>query len=513
MSVFTPPAAALAASLSTVGTLFSARVPVQPNHPAVVDGDRVLTYAQLEDRSNRLAQVLSRNGLERGDRVAILARNCLEYLETEIAAAKVGVIMAALNWRLGDRELCHCISLVAPKAILHHAEFDETLDRLDVGDIPRWAIGDGYEEMLDQASAERPAQQVFPEDGMIILYTSGTTGLPKGALISHRALIARSMFFASELEVPVGDNFVAWAPFYHMASTDQSLATLMRGGTVYVVDGFLPDRLIDLVETVPMRIFVLMPGTVGPFADAFTARRAKALDVGMCGAMADLVPRDHIAAATTCLEAPYQNSFGSTECGLPPASGAVIPIGVAPKSLPKRQSSFCEIRLVDANDVDTPQGVPGEVIVRGPTLFSGYWNAPETNEEEFRNGWFHTGDVMRRREDGTLDYVDRVKYMIKSGGENIYPAEIEQVLLGDARVTEAIVVRRKDEKWGEVSVAFVVANDPALTSDDLMQVCRSDLSRYKCPKDIFFLKEAELPRSTTGKIQRHLLEQRLESAE
>ena len=154
-------------------------------------------------------------------------------------------------------------------------------------------------------------------------------------------------------------------------------------------------------------------------------------------------------------------------------------------------------------------GAPGEVAVRGPTLFSGYWHADEVNREDFRGGWFHMGDVMRRNPDGTLDYVDRVKYMIKSGGENIYPAEIEQVINADSRIEEAIVVKRADERWGEVPVVFVVRKDPALTEDDVENVCRKDLSSYKRPKAVFFIDEEDVPRSTTGKIQRHELEARL----
>jgi fatty-acyl-CoA synthase len=209
------------------------------------------------------------------------------------------------------------------------------------------------------------------------------------------------------------------------------------------------------------------------------------------------------------LNAPYNNTFGATETGLPPATSSVIPIGVAPTNLSKRQSAFCEMRLVDADDNEVPIGTPGEVILRGPTLFSGYWNAEETNATDFRNGWFHMGDVLRRNEDGTLDYVDRVKYMIKSGGENIYPAEIEQVMLADERVHEAVVVRRPDRKWSEVPVAFVVPADPSLAADDLMDLCRENLSSYKRPKDIIFLAAEDLPRSTTGKVQRHELEARL----
>ena len=183
--------------------------------------------------------------------------------------------------------------------------------------------------------------------------------------------------------------------------------------------------------------------------------------------MADLVPRHQLAEITTLLGAPYVNSFGATETGLPPATAALIPIGEAPTDLAKRQSAFCEVRLVDADDRDVPDGAPGECAIRGPTLFSGYWRAPEVNAKDFRGGWFHMGDVFIRRDDGRLDFVDRAKYLIKSGGENVYPAEIERVLLADPRVGDAVVVRRPDAKWGEVPVAVVARNDQSLTADEL----------------------------------------------
>ena len=508
MSFYLPPGAVLSSRKATIGALFHSRVPANPQHRAVVDGDRVQSYAVLEERSNRLANALLDSGLQGSDRVGLLARNRLEYVEIELAAAKAGLIVACLNWRLGDRELQHCINLVEATVIIVQAELAETLDRLELTPHRRIVLGGDYEDFLATGAPDYPDLDIDPEDGLVILYTSGTTGLPKGALISHRAMVARCMCFTSEFQIPIGDNFCAWPPFYHMASTDQALATLLRGGTVHVIDGYEPDLLIDLLDREEMRFFILMPGMVGPFAAILEQKKVKVKGVGVCGAMADLVPREDIAAATRVLDAPFNNSFGATETGFPPASSTLIPVGVAPTNLSKRQSAFCEMRLVDPDDNEVPIGTPGEVALRGPTLFSGYWNADETNDQDFRGGWFHMGDVLRRNEDGTLDYVDRVKYMIKSGGENIYPAEIEQVILADTRVHEAVVVRRPDRKWSEVPVAFVVPADPNLTEDELMDLCRENLSGYKQPKDIIFLSEEELPRSTTGKVQRHELEAR-----
>ena len=490
---------------ATVGTLFRQRALIDPDRPALVDGGRTLTYAALNARANRLAQVLDGMGTQRGDRVAILARNCAEYIEVELACAKAGVIVAAQNWRLSDPELAHCIRLVDPALIVVAPNYAPALGRLDIGALPVIEIGDDYERRLAAAPESEPGTAADPEDGLVILYTSGTTGLPKGALVSHRAMIARAMVFG-DLGIAPSDAFVAWAPFFHMASTDQGLATLLRGGTVHIVDGYDPARLIEIVETHELGWLLLIPGMVEEFASALKAAGAKPKGVRLIGAMADLVPPHAIAEATRLLGAPYVNTFGATETGLPPATGDVIPVGHVPTDLAKRQSPFCEIRLVDEEDREVAIGEPGECCVRGPTIFSGYWQAPETNAKDFRGGWFHMGDVFARRPDGRLIFMDRVKYMIKSGGENIYPAEIERVLLAHPKVDDAVVVRRQDPRWGEVPVA-AVATSGHVAEAELMARCREALAGYKQPKAIRFVAFADLPRSTTGKIQRHLVEE------
>jgi fatty-acyl-CoA synthase len=347
----------------------------------------------------------------------------------------------------------------------------------------------------------------------VILYTSGTTGLPKGAVVSHRAFIARALVFMTELGLAPGEAFVAWAPFFHMASTDHALASLLKGNPVIVVDGYDPDALAAIIAHERLGWLPLVPGMIEGFAAALRRQGVRPRGIRAIGAMADLVPRHQLAEITTVLNAPYVNTFGATETGLPPGTGSFIAIGEAPTDLAKRQSSFCEVRLVDPEDNEVPDGEPGECAVRGPTLFSGYWQAPEVNARDFRGGWFHMGDMFIRRPDGRLDFVDRAKYMIKSGGENVYPAEIERVLLADPRVADAVVVRRPDARWGEVPVAVVARNDERLTADELYAKCRRELAGYKQPKDIRFVAFAELPRSTTGKIQRHEVEAWLRQVE
>jgi fatty-acyl-CoA synthase len=495
---------------STIGSLFRARVVLHPDAIALDDGARTVTYADLNERVNRLANGLTGLGVGRGDRVAVLSENRIEYLEAVLASAKIGSILACQNWRLAPPELQHCIQLVEPRVGVASPRHAGLLTQVDCAGARMIRLGDEYEALLADAEGSEPADPTEPEDGLLILYTSGTTGLPKGAVLSHRAEIARNMLLCSDLGVAPGDTYAAWAPMYHMAATEPSIGALLSGGKVVVIDGFDPPRIAEVVEREPLGWLLLMPGMIEPLIAELAQRKTVPRGVKVCGAMADLVPAHQIADITRLVDAPYVNTFGATETGAAPCSRGLIPPGVVPESLSKIQNTFCEIRLVDADDNDVAVGQPGECAIRGPTLFSGYWRAEETNANDFRGGWFHMGDMFRRNADGTLDFVDRVKYMIKSGGENIYPAEIERVLLSHSQVADAVVVRRTDAKWGEVPVAFVARKGESLAVEELAGLCREQLAGYKQPKEIRFVALEALPRSTTGKIQRHEVEGWLE---
>ena len=503
---FRPDPGPYQAGQTSVGALFRARSRIDPGATALVEGERRWSYAELNARVNQLAHVLEAEGIGRGDRVAMLSRNCAAYVELELAAAKLGAIVAAQNWRLAGEELSHCLNLADPKLLMVADSLSTDVAGLPV-EIPQTLmLGPALEARMARAPANEPPDVAGPEDGLVILYTSGTTGLPKGAVISHRAMIARALVYGADFDLTARGGFMAWPPFFHMASTDQALATLLRGGPVIVVDGYQPGEMIEIMERESLSWVPLLPGMIEPFLGELRGRPVRPRGIQAIGAMADLVPPHQIAEITEVLGAPYANTFGATETGLPPATADLIPIGVAPDDLAKRQSSFCEVRLVDPDDREVPDGEPGECAIRGPTVFSGYWRAPEVNAKDFRGGWFHMGDMFARRPDGRLTFVDRVKYMIKSGGENIYPAEIERVLMADPRVDDAVVVRKPDDRWGEVPVAVVARNDDQLTADDLTARCRANLAGYKRPKEIRFVAFEELPRSATGKIQRHEIE-------
>ncbi len=501
------------AARSTIGSLFRARARLVPNAIAIEDGERSLTYAGLNDRVNRTADLLSKLGIGRGDRIAILSENRIEYLEMLLAAAKLGAVLACQNWRLAPAELRHCINLVEPKLVVVSPRHEQALTQVECPGAKVLRIDADYEALLASCDAREPQASAEPEDALVILYTSGTTGLPKGAVLSHRAELARYLLVPCEYDVTLRDTSVAWSPLFHMVGLEPAVAALVGGGKVIVLPDFDPARLARVVAEERIGWLLLVPGMIEPLIAQLRAQRVTPRGVKQCGAMADLVPPQQVAEITRLLDAPYVNTFGSTETGIPPASSSLIPIGEAPTRLSKTQTGFCEVRLVDEEGRDVPDGVPGELAIRGPTLFSGYWKADETNAKDFRGGWFHMGDVFVRNPDGTLDFVDRVKYLIKSGGENIYPAEIERVLLADDRVADAVVVRRKDAQWGEVPVAVVTRSEAGLSADDLRAACRRELAGFKQPKAFHFVPQDALPRSTTGKIQRHEIEARLERGE
>tara|TARA_R110000822_G_scaffold6286_4_gene26494 strand:- start:1443 stop:2978 length:1536 start_codon:yes stop_codon:yes gene_type:complete len=494
-------------------SIFRTRVRNCAEALAVEDGSNRLTYAELHDRVDRLASVFLARGIAPGDRIAILSHNRAEYLELQLAASGIGAIVACLNWRLAPDELRHCVELVEPVLALVEPGLKAAYQ--DIASTPCLEIGPELESALAGARPDARVGTLVddPEAGLTILYTSGTTGLPKGALISHRAHIARSMVFAAQLALDPGDGFIAWAPMFHMASTDHALATLLRGGTVVMVDGLQSAVINAALSRHKVGWFVMMPGTLEAFIAERRANPLPVKGIKVCGAMADLVPPHQIAELTGLLATPYLNSFGATETGLPPGTADLIAPGVVPKTLSKRVSAFCEVRLVDPDGDEVPVGMPGEMAVRGPTLFSGYWNADDTNARDFRNGFFHMGDLFRRNSDGTIDFVDRAKYLIKTGGENVYPAEIERVLLAHPRVVDAAVVRAFDAKWGESPVAFVACVDGGPQAQELMQLCREYLAGYKRPREIRFISFDDFPRSTSGKVQRHVLEARLNDEE
>ncbi len=503
----------------TIGDQLRKAARMYPERAALVEPDRELTYPELDERTDRLANGLLSAGYAPNDStIAVLSENRGETAELLLAGAKIGALVPTLNWRLEREELVHCVDLAEPDALVVSERFTDRLQWIESDcesspEIVRYD-GDGegsFEQLVreGEASEELDGVSVDPEQGFVVLNTSGTTGLPKGVVISHRAELARAIQVTIDYGLERGDSYPAWAPMFHMGGVDWIVQTVFLGGTVYPIDGFEPERIVDVMLRSPDPIswLYLVPGTVEPIVDHARERGLSAGDfpeIRSMGALPDLVDSDLISEATETFGTPFQNTYGASETGYV-ASGNKLPVGTNPseRDLSKTESPFIDLKLVDQdwNEVDER----GEMAVRGTPVCSGYIDNPETNRTEFRDGWFRTGDIFTRNEDGTYNYVSRRKYLIKSGGENIYPSELEEPVARRDDVEEVVVVKADDEEWGEVPrmvVAVTDLEDEGEMRQEIFSSLEDRVGRYKLPHYIEFCEPDALPRSTSGKIVR-----------
>lgn len=480
----------------TAASAWAARVRAVPDAVAVEQDGVALTFAALASQVAQVAGALA--GLGSSRRYAILSENRVEYLALQLGSAHLGAVLACLNWRLTPNELQHCIDLVQPAVLLVSPRMADRLTGVTLRDTIVVTFGAAWDRLCAAASPAPCAAK--PDAPWLLLYTGGTTGLPKAAVLSQCTELARMPAMAADLGLQPHDPILAWPPMFHMGGTEPALYGLLHGGRVIIEDGFQPARLARHLATTRFGWVSVMPGAVAALADA-VMQEGHVMGVRSCGVMADLVAPADLARLTTLLDAPWCNSFGSTETGTPPLSAARIAVGNSAPDLGKQASPGCALRLLDDAGLDVLPGALGELAVRGPTLFSGYWQ----ESSPFENGWFRMGDLFRQRPDGRYDFVDRAKYLIKSGGENIYPAEIERVLLTHPGVSEAVVIRQPDPRWGEVPVALVACRS-AVPVAALQALCRAGLAGYKQPKRIVVVEPALLARTHTGKLPRAALE-------
>ncbi len=497
------------ASHVSLPMLVSTQARLHPDEAAIADGAISISRAELQSRSLRMAAYLLDAGMKPGDRIALLAENDAAYIELALAAARQGLILAMLNWRLTAAELGDCLVLVKPALIFVSPAQDARVGETLCKACNCVVLGPALEEQLMTLTHRPPDVSVDPEAGLFIAFTSGTSGLPKGAIISHRAALARLQLYIVQFGFKPGDTFMAWSPMFHMSSMELALSTLVLGGTVVISRGLDLRLMGDLLEAGPISNLVLFPGIIDEALAYMRERQPRIVAIRKFGALADLLAVQYILQLSAAFQTPFANTYAATETGIAPASAGQLAIGEIPTDLAKTESVFCDVKLVDEQDREVASGETGELAMRGPTVFSGYWGAPDATAQAFRGGWYHTGDMFRRRADGRLDYIDRQKYLIKSGGENIYPAEIEGAARGFAAVTEAAVVRRQDVKWGEVPVLVVASRGGEADREGLATHLAVHLARYKQPREIVFVQSDFFPRNNTGKILRGELEAKM----
>lgn len=517
----------------TAGGMLRKKAFLTPNRVAIVWNNREWTFGELNTEVNKLSNRFQDIGISRGQRIAVLTNNRAECSHILYSAAKMGAIAAFLNSKYSNGELEEAIHVITPETIIVSKDYDSNLLSIlpNLAYVKRIIFLDEFhepgrridkdfylfEELMSNGKDIEPPVEIHEEDALYIVFTSGTTGTPKGAIISHRAemqrVIAQMGTFPTLLHVTSDDAFIASSPFFYVTSIDQMFATHAIGGKVFILEKYDPEQIVTILEQETVTWLPFAPGMYEKFKEVIFRRNPNIKGVKAIGSMADLVPSETISEITRLVGAPFFNTYGATEFGMHDLSQSLIPIGEGRmdyKNNGKKEGNFGHIRLVNRNGEDVPIGQPGELIIRSPLLFSGYWNNPEENEKCFSGGWFHTGDVFVRNSDGTLDFISRTKYMIKSGGENIYPAEIERVLLCHPKIKEAVVVGANHPKWGETPIAFVAVSENVEQSE-LREFCsQNGLAKYKLPNVIEFIDIEKFPRNTSGKIVRNVVEQWVE---
>ncbi len=480
------------------------RAALTPNRIAFVDAGsgREVTYAKLEARSGCAAGVLNALGVERGDRVAILCRNRIEFFEIMFACAKLGAILVPLNWRAPAAELLGLIADSTPRVLLYGREDAESAAEISAG-MRTVSLDDEYELLLAQHSP-LATDRLWPGEATWFLsYTSGTTGAPKGVIQTYQMSAVNAFHVTQAFGVKARDRTLNFLPLFHTAGIQLvTVPTLIAGGTVTVLPAFDAERALALMPS--LDVFFGVPAVYQQLSlhPDFESADLSGVRAWGCGGapLADvLVERFAAKGARVC------NGYGMTETG--PTAFVAAPEDALTKigSVGKPQM-LLDVRIVGADGRDVGDGEEGEIWMRGPGLTPGYWNKPEETAKAFSSdGWLKSGDLGRRDADGCYYVAGRIKDMYISGGENVYPAEVENVLARHPAVLEAAVVGVPDERWGEVGRAYIQLrpDQAAPEGAELIAYCRARLSAFKAPRSVVFVED--LPRTAAGKVRKHLL--------
>ncbi|MEU9891923.1 long-chain fatty acid--CoA ligase [Streptomyces phaeochromogenes] len=471
-----------------------------PHRTALVHGDTTVTYAGLYERTNRLAHALRDSGVRRGDRIAYLGPNHPSYLETLFAAGTLGAVFVPLNTRLAGPELAYQLTDSGAKALVYGPTFGGLVAGLPGNsDVRTYVeVGAEYDQLLGAASDEAIDEPVIPDDTCIIMYTSGTTGRPKGAMLTHGNLTWNAVNVLVDQDVITDERALVSAPLFHTAGLNMlTLPVLLKGGTCVLVEAFDPAATFDLIERHRITFMFGVPTMFEHVARHPRWADADLSSLRMLSCGGSPVPTPLIAAYQE-RGLTFLQGYGMTE-----ASPGVLFLD-AEHAVTKAGSAgvphfFSDVRVVRPDLAPADIGETGEVVVRGPHVMPGYWGLPDETAAVFHDGWFRSGDAARIDEDGYVTIVDRLKDMIISGGENIYPAEIEDQLLAHPDIVECAVIGVPDEKWGEVPRAVVVPReDVALDPDEVLASLAGRLAKYKIPKSVVLADE--LPRTASGKL-------------
>lgn len=490
--------------------LLTQRAGLTPDGEALVCPEGSWTFAEFAQRSQRLASWLQSRGVGAGDRVAICARNGEFMCSALFAAAHLGATLVVMNWRLKTDELAYVLRDSEPQALLSDAAFAEVLQPL-TSEHPGWllvgngsgALGDSYQDIQSGPEVAALAVPAASDVPAVIMYTSGTTGNPKGALLPHAALISSAQAVACTLDWCRDDRFLLVAPMFHIGGLSPLVTNILKGSTCVLLADFDPVQVWQVIEQQRVTSMMSVPLMLQAMFAVAQAREVDASSLKWVTCGASMVPSALIAAGQA-LGVSVQQVYGITEC-----CGAVTfwtpEMGLQHADSHGLMVMGGELKVVDPATFSTlSAGEEGEIWCRGPMIFGGYWRNPAATAAALQDGWYRTGDIGRLDADGFLFLVDRLKDMIISGGENIYPAEIEAVLAQLPGIAEVAVIGRPDERWGEIPVACVVLRaDVELSEAAILEHCRARLAGYKCIKAVEWFDA--LPRNSVGKVLKRQL--------
>jgi fatty-acyl-CoA synthase len=485
-----------------------------PDKPAIVFEDEILSYAALNARIEQTARALNTElRVSRGDRVAVLSLNRPDYLVLLYACARLGAMLVPMNWRLAVAEQLFILLDASVKVLVLEQAFEEILPALGK-QLPDTRIvgldfappkGTAFDALLAQAHGDGRNPHTDLTCPLLIVYTSGTTGRPKGAVLRQEALLWNAVMSQHMHGLTSEDHVLTVLPFFHVGGLNiQTTPALHFGATVTILPRFTPDTTLAAIARDRPTLTVLVPATIQAVTDhpdwlSTDLSSLKAISTG-----STIVP-PHLIERFVARGVPVLQVYGSTET-CPVAvytrfGGDLSRVGST--GLP---GLCCEAVVIDDAGVELPLDTPGEIAVRGPNVFSEYWGNEEATREALHDGWYRTGDIGLRDADGYFWVHDRKKNLIISGGENIYPAEVERVLLEHPDVVECGVVGRPDPRWDEVPVAYVIRRSGCfIEAESLKAHVLTQLARFKVPRDIVFVDD--LPRTALGKVQHFMLRQ------
>lgn len=476
-----------------------------PQSIAVMDGEtgRTWTYQQLFIQSLKMALSLQKNfQIKKGDRVAVLATNELEHLALFFACQRVGAILVPINYRLTLREVLHVVQDSQPRCLFFEKDFvqvakdikDQTTDL----QVMMFTGPDSFTESVQDLSISFASPFAGDKmDACMIIYTSGTTGAPKGALISNQMLFWNSLNTTLRLNISQSDATVTFLPFFHTGGWNVlTTPFLHRGAKIILIKKFDPDLILSLSAQEKCTLLFGVPTTMEMLSSSpsFEKTDLSSIRYAIVGGEPMPIP---LIEKWHQKRIPIRQGYGLTEFG-PNVFSLNEQDAIRKKGSIGFPNFYIEAQVWNENSQEAAPHEVGELVLRGPSCMLGYWNNPEATAKTIQNGWLLTGDLVRKDDEGFFYVVGRKKDMYKSGGENVYPPEIEQVLRQMPGIKEVAVIGVPDEKWGEVGKAFIVKKQDTLTKSEILDYCQKNLAKFKIPKHFAFLDE--LPKGDSGKI-------------